>query len=102
MRNIWLVLAVLGVAIPFSHFAPFLMEQGLNLPLFWDLLFANRVSSFFATDLIISSIAFLLWSYFDSKKNKVTHWWLILAANLLLGLSLALPLYFFRRHSALK
>ncbi|WP_413557361.1 DUF2834 domain-containing protein [Bdellovibrio sp. HCB209] len=102
MRTIWLFLAILGTVVPYYFFLPFLMNQGLDLSLMMDLLFANSVSRFFAVDLIISSIAFLLWSYGDSKKNNVTGWCFVLVANLTVGLSLALPLYFFKRHSAEK
>lgn len=97
MRNVWLLLSILGAVVPYYYFMPFLLEYGLDIPRMLELLFANSVSRFFAVDLIISSIAFLLWSYSDSKKNNVSGWWFVLAANFTVGLSLALPLYFLRR-----
>lgn len=100
MRKTWILIAVLGTVVPFYYLVPFFMEHGANTSLFVELLFANSISRFFAVDLIISSMAFLLWSFFDSRKNNVTGWWMVLVANFLVGLSLALPLYFFKRHSS--
>ncbi|WP_374001773.1 DUF2834 domain-containing protein [Bdellovibrio bacteriovorus] len=89
MRKIWILIAVLGTAVPFYYLVPFFMEHGANTSLFVELLFANSISRFFAVDLIISSMAFLLWSFFDSRKNNVNGWWMVLVANFLVGLSLA-------------
>ncbi|WP_374035670.1 DUF2834 domain-containing protein [Bdellovibrio bacteriovorus] len=102
MRKIWIFFSVLGTVLPFYYLVPFFMEPGASVSLFLEQLFANSVSRFFAVDLVISSAAFLLWSFFDSKKKNINGWWMILAANLMVGLSLALPLYFYKRSSSPK
>lgn len=81
MRRIWLLLALVGTVVPYYYIIPFFVEYGIDIPLFFELLFANSVSQFFAIDLVISSVAFLLWSYTDAKKNKIPGWWTILGAN---------------------
>jgi hypothetical protein len=59
--------------------------------------FANRVASFFAADLVLSSVMFLSWSRREARTHNIQGWWIILLANLLVGLSLALPLYLLKR-----
>lgn len=98
MKTFLAILCVIGVLGPFYFVFPFFMEHGLNLELFIELLWANRVSQFFAIDLVISSIAFIVWSYQDARKLKLKYWWAVLISNLCVGLSLALPLYLWMRH----
>jgi hypothetical protein len=40
---------------------------------------------------------FLGWSRRDAKTHGVTGWWVVLLSNLVVGLSLALPLYLLKR-----
>lgn len=53
---IYLILCILGIVLPYSQFVPFLLEQGLNLNLFFEQLFVNRISTFFGMDVIVSSL----------------------------------------------
>jgi hypothetical protein len=48
---------------PYSQFVPFLKEHGLDLGVFFEQLFSNRISSFFGQDVIVSSmVLWTLWS----------------------------------------
>ena len=46
-KHLYLGLCVLGAALPYSQFLPFLREHGLDPRLIVEQLFANRISSFF-------------------------------------------------------
>ncbi len=52
----------------------------------------------FVFDLSISIIVWLIWSYRDAQQLGIRTWWLVPAASLTVGLSLALPLYLYLRH----
>jgi len=52
-KNIYLFLCVLGAAIPYSQFVPWVMENGLPLGLLARQLFANRISAFFGLDVLL-------------------------------------------------
>src|SRR5271170_4824820 len=84
MKIFWIVCCVVGTVIPYWFALPFFLIHGPNLRLFLEEVFATRISSFFAADLLISSVIFL-------------SWWLVLLSNLVVGLSLALPLYLLKR-----
>jgi Terpene cyclase DEP1 len=58
------------------------------------------VSSFFAFDLILSSVIFLSWSRREARARNIKGWWLVLVSNLVVGRSLALPLYLLKRLDA--
>lgn len=97
LRNIYLILCVLGVLLPSSQFVPWLLEHGLDLPLFVRDLFANRIGGFFGLDVIISS--FVLWVFVFSEGGRigVRHLWLPVLASLVVGVALGLPLFLYMR-----
>ena len=84
---------IAGTLIPFAFALPFFLAHGLNLRLLLLEAFANPAASFFAADLLLSSVMFLSWSRRESRARNMDGWWMVLAANLFVGLSLALPLY---------
>jgi riboflavin transporter FmnP len=88
-----IVCCVAGIVIPYWFAIPFFLMHGMDIRLFAAEIFATRISSFFAADLIIASVIFLSWSRRDAGENKIGGWWMVLFANLLVGLSFALPLY---------
>jgi Terpene cyclase DEP1 len=59
-RHFYLVCCVLGLVLPYSQFVPWLSEHGLNVPVFCRELFVNRISVFFAMDVIVSAIVLIL------------------------------------------
>ena len=59
MRKLYLLGAILGIILPYYYFIQFVLENGLNVNLFIDQLFANPVSAFFGMDVIVSSLVLL-------------------------------------------
>ena len=51
-KNIYLLLCVLGVALPYCLFLPWVATNGLNLSLFLQQLFTNRIGAFFGMDVL--------------------------------------------------
>jgi len=100
MKIFWIVCCVAGIAVPYWFALPFFLIHGPNFRLFVQEMFATRISSFFTADLIIASAIFLVWSRRDARDRNINGWWLILVSNLLVGLSLALPLYLLKRFEA--
>ena len=100
MKIFWMVCCVLVTVIPYWFALPFFLIHGPNFRLFLQEIFATRISSFFATDLLISSVIFLSWSRREARDKKIANWWLVLAANCVVGLSLALPLFLLKRMEA--
>lgn len=96
-KNVYLIFAIIGTIIPWLFFANFFGQEGLNLPLFVQSLFANGAAGGFSADVLISIVVFWIWAYADAKNNNVNYWWLIFPAGFTVGLSLALPLYLYLR-----
>ena len=101
-RHWYLGLCVLGTLLPYSQFIPFVREHGLDLQLFMEQLFVNRVSGFFALDVIVSSLVLWVFVFQEGRRSRVRHLWAPIVANLTVGVSLGLPLFLYLREGRLE
>lgn len=96
-RHIYAALAVAGAVLPLWQFLPFLREHGLDLPLFFQQLFSTPVSGFFGLDVIVATVVLWVFVLVESRRHAIRHRWLPIAASLLIGVSLGLPLFLYMR-----
>jgi hypothetical protein len=101
-KNFYLLLCILGVALPYSQFIPWLVENGLNAPLFIHQLFANRISGFFAWDVLISAVVLVGFIRSEGKRRGMRLLWLPILGVLSIGVSFGLPLFLFLRERTLE
>jgi hypothetical protein len=101
-KNVYLFLCILGAAIPYSQCVPWVAENGLRIGLLERQLFANRISAFFALDVIISSVVLLAFMRIERKRLRIRFAWLPIVGLCAVGVSLALPLFLYLRERALE
>jgi uncharacterized protein DUF2834 len=101
-KTVYLFLCLAGFAAPYAAFVPWLIEHGLDGRLFLQHLFANRISAFFALDVVVSAVVLLRFSGLESRRLRLGSRWIILAATLLVGVSLGLPLFLYFRERQLE
>ena len=97
LKTAYLILCALGVLLPYWQFAPWLIEHGLDLPLFFGQLFENRVGAFFGMDVFVSAAALLVFAVSERKRMGVRAVWPVALAVLAVGVSLGLPLLLYLR-----
>lgn len=102
LKIVYLVLCILGTALPYSQFIPFLLEKGLNINAFFGQLFANQISGFFGMDVIVSSVVLWIFVFSEGSRLKMKNLWIYIASNLLVGVSLGLPLFLLMRQRQLE
>ncbi len=95
LKNIYLILAVIGAVIPVYFFLQHFAAAGYGLMDFIAGVFATPASSGFGADLLISSLVF--WIYMFSQDENSPKPWLYILMNLFIGLSCALPAYLYTR-----
>ena len=100
-KTLYLVLCVVGAVLPYSLFIPFLLEHGLDLSLIVEQMFSNRISGSFALDVIVSSVVFWVFVAVEGRRARVANLWAPIAANVIVGLSLGLPLFLYMRERRL-
>ena len=96
-RHLYLALCLIGTLLPLGAFLPFLSISGAGPRLFLQQLFATPVSGFFGWDVIVSSL--VLWTFVlvEGRRLAMPRLWGPIAANLLVGVSLGLPLFLYMR-----
>ena len=97
IQYLYLVLCILGAVLPCSQLLPFLREHGANVSLIIEQLFANRISSFFGLDVIISSVVLWVLVLTEGRRHQMRNLWVYVVCNLLAGVSLGLPLFLYMR-----
>jgi Terpene cyclase DEP1 len=100
LSYLYIVLCVLGTVLPYHFLVPFVLQNGLNIRLFIEQLFASPVSAFFGADVMVSSAVLWVFAYSENRKQPVRLWWLCILANLMVGVSLGLPLFLLLREIA--
>lgn len=100
-KNIYLLLCVLGVVLPYSQFVPWVMENGLHVGLLFRQLFASRAGGFFGMDVLVSSAALVVFMRMERKRLAIRFPWLPIVGLCAVGVSLGLPLFLYFRESAL-
>ena len=92
MKNLYLILAVIGAVVLYLFFFQFFGQVGIDLPAFIGALFTNGAAGGFTADLLITS--FVFWVYMFNRREGPAPW-LFVALNLTIGLSCALPAYLY-------
>ena len=96
-KTIYLIFAILGTVLPYAGFLSFIGNNGFDLAAFGQGAVTNGAAAGFTVDLFLSSFAFWVFMFADASKRGIKNLWIYIACNLLVGLSLALPLYMYVR-----
>jgi uncharacterized protein DUF2834 len=98
---LYLILCFAGTILPCSQLIPFPIEHGLDMPLIVQQLFANKISGFFGLDVVVSSLVFWVFVYSEGTRLKMRRLWIYIACNLLVSVSMGLPLFLMMREAKL-
>ena len=101
-KVLYLFLCVLGFALPYWQFVPWVIEHGLNMPLFVRQLFANRIGGFFGMDVLVSAVTLIGFVRSEGSRLKMRGLWMPIVSVLLVGVSLGLPLFLYLRERELE
>lgn len=105
MKNLYLVLSILGFIAPNIFVAKVSYETG-NFLLYADPLttfeqmFANDIASAFAIDLFFVVFVFMIWSYIEARKYTMKNYWVTWGITFAFGLACGWPLFMYLRERA--
>lgn len=99
-RLLYATLCIVGGVLPWWHFLPWAWQHGFDVPLFFESLFANRVSAAFAIDIIISAVVVSAFVLLEGLRAGVRHLWAPVIGTIIIGVSFGLPLFLWMRERA--
>ena len=100
-KNLYLLLCAAGLLVPYLEFVPWLVEHR-SLRGFLPAMFANRISTFFVFDVLVSAAVLVVFMAIERRRLPVRARWAPFVALLTVGVSLALPLFLYLREAALE
>tara|TARA_B100001109_G_C18511204_1_gene311587 strand:- start:13 stop:315 length:303 start_codon:yes stop_codon:yes gene_type:complete len=97
MKKVYLILCLLGVALPYYNLINFLKVNNWSMDGFFSLLSENYAVSMISADLTVAATSFLIFLIYRFRKSpiKIIRY---LIPMFLVGFSLALPLYLYDNH----
>ncbi|MDH5571149.1 MAG: DUF2834 domain-containing protein [Gammaproteobacteria bacterium] len=102
LKTTFLILCVLGVLLPLSQFIPWVVENGLDVPLFFQELFSTKIGGFFGMDVIVSAVVLFVFIFSEGRRLEIPNLWLPVVATLSVGVSLGLPLFLYMRQNQIE
>jgi len=79
MKKFYLIISIIGFALPYYFLVKFLLEYGFDFSLLISQLFASSISAFFAIDLIITGAVYIVYSFEEAKRTGINNWWVYAA-----------------------
>ena len=101
-KTVYVIFCILGVALPYSQFVPWVLQNGLNMRLFVEELFANRIGGFFGMDVLVSAVVLIFFLRREGRRLGVRHRWAPIVGVLTVGVSLGLPLFLYLRERTME
>ena len=101
MKRFYLFGAVAGVVLPFTFLIRFLLANGFDASAFAGQLFQNDIAMFFAVDVVVSAVVLWVFVFAEGRKQGMRRLWVYVLCTLLVGVSLALPLFLLFRERRL-
>ena len=96
-KNLFLILSILGIIIPYTQFVPFTNEFGFDLPRMLDQMFATTISTGIAYDAFFTALVLIIFILIEQKRNPVKLFWIPIVGIFAIGLSFAFPFYLYLR-----
>ncbi|WP_028302364.1 DUF2834 domain-containing protein [Oceanospirillum beijerinckii] len=95
MKHLYLILTLLGIALPYGAFLPWLVDNGINIGAFIDAILSNPISVFAWLDVVVSACTLIIFILVDGKRHQVRYRHLALLGTCTVGVSCGLPLYLY-------
>lgn len=100
MKAFYLVAAIIGAIMPYAVYFGYLgYVPGSSGAL--SLAWGNPIAAATLTDFTISCLVFWPFVFTESRRLSIGYWWLFIVANILIGLSFALPAFLYVRERRL-
>jgi hypothetical protein len=97
LKTVYLILSVLALVVPYWKFVPWVIDNGPNLRLLIEQLFANRIAAFFGLDVIVCVVVIWVFVRAEGTRLGVRMLWLPVLATLTVGAALGLALFLYLR-----
>lgn len=97
VRNLYLLLSVVGFAVPIFLVIPWVQTYGFDMGLLLQQATANEGASIALFDLTWASVTAVVFMLVQIQRHRVPMWWLAIIGTFSIGLCFGLPLFLYLR-----
>jgi hypothetical protein len=97
LKHLYLVLRAIGTVLPYTQFIPWMVQNGVNLPLLIDQTASSRLAAYGWLDVIVAAAALFVFVVSDGRRHQIPGLWLPVVGTLMVAFSLGLPSYLLLR-----
>lgn len=97
MKRFYLVLAVVGFALPYAFLSSWLLENGVDIALMVSEVFSSKLSMFAWADVVISAIVLIWFIRIEGNRQNMANVWVPIFGTCVVGVSFGLPLFLYMR-----
>ncbi len=97
LRYLYLVLALIGLVLPYSQYLPYVATYGFQASDLWTMLWVNPITSFYGFDLLGAAVCALLFMVIEGRRIQLPYWWLGILCTCGIGMAVGLPLFLYLR-----
>ncbi len=101
MKLFYAGLCLLGIALPYGAFIPWVLENGFSPGIVLQEILASRLSVFAWMDVLVSAVVLIGFIIYQGAKDSVPILWAPILGTCAVGVSFGLPLFLFFREIAL-
>jgi hypothetical protein len=101
-KYIYLVLAIIGIALPMSQFIPASLAGEFSVGGMFAQMTATRTITGVTLDFFVAVVTGLYFGITETVQKRVRLWWIALIGTVLIGFSFGLPFFLFLRERTLK
>lgn len=95
-------LAVVGLVVTWTFNLRFMLANGTSLWSFVQAGYANAAAASLANDVSVAAVTFLVWSFAESRRLGMRHWWRWPLLTCGIALAFAFPLFLLLRERAMQ
>lgn len=95
MKHVYLFFTVIGLVLPYTQLIPFMEEFGVDMPLLFQMGFANSATSLFMIDLLLVGTVATIYIISDGAKHNIRYRWFPVIGIFLVGICFGLPFYLY-------
>ena len=99
-KSLYLILAVIGTAVPYYFFVPWFLENPGDVVAFLALAFANAPAAMLSADVAIAAAVLSIFALTQAARLGAGRVVAVIASTFLIGVSCGLPLLLYFREQA--
>lgn len=94
--------ALIGISVTMYFNILFVIEHnGFSIVEFVSENYVNAASASIANDIAVVAIVFLIWSFIESQRLSIPHWWFYMITTFCVALAFSFPLFLLFRERQL-